>query len=183
MGYGKLAIVSRFERLLVPSRLKVLFALIFGCLALSACASTDHDEDAHHHDKLHISSAWVKAADEGMTAAFASLHNNTGSTVVITAISTDASSSSELHETVTEADHGSHMKEAAAGFTIGAAENMLLEPGGNHFMLMDLTRPLLPGEEISFTVHFDDDTTQEFTAVVKEFDGAHETYGDHGEHH
>lgn len=184
MGYDKLARDTRFERLLVSARFRVLFALISGCLLLSACAGTDdHDEDGHQHDKLHISSAWVKAADEGMTAAFAELHNNSSSTIVITAISTDASTSSELHETVTESDHSSNMKEAAHGFTIDAAENMLLEPGGNHFMLMDLTRPLLPGEEISFTVHFDDGDTQEFTAVVKEFDGAQESYEDHGEHH
>lgn len=153
-------------------------------LLLSACSSDEHSEgDGHSHDKLQISSAWVKAADKGMTAAFAQLHNETGSTLTITSVATDASTTTELHETVTGADHSSTMQEATAGFTIDGADNMLLEPGGNHLMLMDLTRPLLPGDEVVFTLTFADGDTQEFTAVVKEFGGAEENYEDHGQDH
>lgn len=166
-------------------RFRFFAALIAAsALLLGACSDDSHDEnDGHDHAKLHISSAWVKAADEGMTAAFAGVHNETGSTLTIVSVSTDASARTELHETVTAADHSSMMQEVREGFTLGGAENLSLEPGGNHIMLMDLKRPLLPGDEVTFTVHFDDDTTQDFTAVVKEFDGAQESYEDHGKKH
>ncbi len=48
-------------------------------------------------------------------------------------------------------------------------------------MLMGLQKPLVAGEETSFTLTFSDDSTYTFTAPVKDYSGANETYeGDGG---
>lgn len=166
-----------------PHRLRIFSVLsLIVLLILSACADEEHSpDDGHNHDKIHVSAAWVKAAESGMTAAFGVLHNDTGSEITITSISSPASTEVQLHETVTTADHNSTMQEVKTGFVIGGGQNLELEPGGNHIMLMDLTAPLLPGQEVTFTIHFSDGTSQDITAVVKEFDGAEESYENHGQ--
>ena len=59
-----------------------------------------------------------------------------------------------------------------------------LEPGGDHFMLMNLKEPVLPGQDVQITVTAEDDSTVEFTVVARSFSGAQEEYeGDHeGDH-
>lgn len=82
----------------------------------------------------------------------------------------------ELHETVENEDGQMVMREIGGGFVIPADGSMTLEPGGNHIMLMDLTAPLAAGEEVTFTLTFSDESTYEFTAPVKDYSGANETY-------
>ena len=47
------------------------------------------------------------------------------------------------------------MQEIGGGLTIPAGKSIVLEPGGNHLMLMMLTDDLEAGEEISVTFDFD----------------------------
>ncbi|MEZ3160491.1 copper chaperone PCu(A)C [Microbacterium sp. BWT-B31] len=123
-----------------------------------------------------ISDAWVKAADEGMSAAFGELTNSSDQDVTVTSATSEASSMLELHETV-ENDAGEMiMRPIEGGFVIPAGGTLHLEPGGNHIMLMDLTAPLAAGDEATFTLTFSDDSTYEFTAPVKDYSGANETY-------
>jgi copper(I)-binding protein len=115
-----------------------------------------------------VTDPWVKAADDGMTAAFGTLHNtgDTGVTLV-----------SQLHETTSDGSGGMSMQEKEGGFPILPGADLVLEPGGNHLMLMDLTEPLQPGDTVEFAVAFDDDSTGTLTATVKDFAGAQENYG------
>ena len=73
----------------------------------------------------------------------------------------------ELHETVENETGEMVMRQIEGGFTIPAGGSLALEPGGNHIMLMDLTSPLMAGDEVTFTLTFADDTTYEVTAPVK----------------
>ncbi|MFY1689159.1 copper chaperone PCu(A)C [Plantactinospora sp. WMMB782] len=117
---------------------------------------------------------WVKAADKGMTAAFGTLVNNTGADVTITAVSTSVSPI-ELHE-MTMKDGSMVMRPKTGGITVKAGGSHVLEPGGDHFMLMELGRPVRAGDELTFTLTFADGRTSEFTAVAKPFTGAEESY-------
>ncbi|WP_371202229.1 copper chaperone PCu(A)C [Microbacterium sp. BWT-B31] len=118
----------------------------------------------------------MKAADEGMSAAFGELTNSSDQDVTVTSATSEASSMLELHETV-ENDAGEMiMRPIEGGFVIPAGGTLHLEPGGNHIMLMDLTAPLAAGDEATFTLTFSDDSTYEFTAPVKDYSGANETY-------
>lgn len=132
---------------------------------------------------LVVRDPWVKAADEGMTAAFGVLVNDTDADITIASVSTDISPV-ELHE-MAMADGAMIMREKQGGIVVPAGGSHTLEPGGDHIMLMDIAQPVRPGDEVSFTVTFADGETSQFTAVAKPFAGAEESYDpgtgmDHG---
>ncbi|WP_326554384.1 copper chaperone PCu(A)C [Micromonospora sp. NBC_01813] len=133
--------------------------------------------------ELVVQDPWVKAADDGMTAVFGVLVNDTTADVTITSVTTDISPV-ELHE-MAMSDGAMVMREKDGGIVVPAGGSHTLEPGGDHIMLMDIARPVQPGDEIALTLTFADGATSEFTAVAKPFAGAEESYDpstemDHG---
>ncbi|MEU7916746.1 copper chaperone PCu(A)C [Microbispora bryophytorum] len=127
---------------------------------------------------LSISDPWVKTARAGMSAAFATLVNTTGEAVTVVAASTPVSSSVELHEVV--GDGGTTtMRRKQGGFVIPAGGRHVLQPGGDHIMLMGVRTPVEPGTEVPFTLTLKDGRTVSFMAVAKDFAGANESYAPH----
>lgn len=123
-----------------------------------------------------VTDPWVKAADEGMTAAFGTVTNGTGADLVLSAVATPATDMVQLHETTSDGSGGMSMQEKEGGFPLPAGEDLVLEPGGDHIMLMDLPEPLQPGDTLELTLVFSDGTEHPFTATVKDFAGAQEHY-------
>lgn len=171
----------------LPARSRALptASLIAALLLLVGCAAPagDHDDDAHDDrtqaETTIVEDAWAKAADGGMTSAFAVLSNDGHHDVHLIGASTTAASAVELHEVV--ADGGaSTMREVEGGFVVPVGGTLVLEPGGLHLMLMGLAEPLRPGAEIEIALEFDDGSTQAVVFVVKDFAGADEDY--EGEH-
>ncbi|KAB8180120.1 copper chaperone PCu(A)C [Microbispora catharanthi] len=127
---------------------------------------------------LSISDPWVKTARSGMSAAFATLVNTTGEAVTVVAASTPVSPSVELHEVV--GDGGTTtMRRKQGGFVIPAGGRHVLQPGGDHIMLMNVRTAVEPGAEVPFTLTLKDGRTVSFTAVAKDFAGANESYAPH----
>lgn len=139
-----------------------------------------------------IEDAWVKATqdEEGhdaMTGAFGHLANTTGEDLTIVKLNSDAADLLEMHETV-----DGMMREIDGGFEVKAGETLVLEPGGDHFMLMEMAEDINPGDVITVTVETDNGDTQDIDFEAREFVGAQENYGniddehgghgDHGEH-
>lgn len=154
---------------------------LVAALALTGCASgsaTEADTAAApvEADTVTVSDAWVKAAADGMTGAFAQLANEGAADVTVVAASTDAAAMVELHETAMGDDGQMAMSEIDGGFVVAADGIRVLEPGGDHIMLMGLTGPLVAGDEVTVTLTFADDSTLEFTAPVKDYTGANEEY-------
>ncbi|MEO2132071.1 MAG: copper chaperone PCu(A)C [Microbacterium sp.] len=155
--------------------------LVAAALGLAGCASAGSGTAAATEaDSVTITDAWVKAADSGMSAAFGELENSGDTDATIVSVSSDASSMMELHEVVDDGSGSMVMQEKDGGFIVPAGGRLTLEPGGYHFMLMDLTAPLVAGDEATFTVTFDDGSTMKFVAPVKDFTGADENYNDGG---
>lgn len=127
---------------------------------------------------LDIRDPWVKAADQGMTAAFGTLVNPGDTDVTITAATTDVSPM-ELHEMAMK-DGQMVMRPKPGGIVVKAHTSTVLQPGGDHLMLMDLNRPVRAGDELTFTLTFADGRSQTFTAVAKPFTGAQESYDPSG---
>ena len=153
--------------------------LAASALVLAGCTSTSTEpaaDTATQAEAFAIEDAWVKAADSGMSAAFGELENASGEDIVVVAASSEVSPMIELHETVADDAGEMVMQEVDGGFVIPAEGTSLLEPGGNHIMLMGLEQPMLAGEEVTFTLTFADDSTAEFTAPVKDYSGANENY-------
>ncbi|MGB3413774.1 MAG: copper chaperone PCu(A)C [Microbacteriaceae bacterium] len=173
--------------------LAICLSLSFGAIA---CSSGPNDEtnptsserptSSHEHGSLIIEDAWVKAAEDGMSAAFAIIKNDSDVDVTITKASSSAATTIELHTTVLNSDGQMVMREVQDGFVIPARGKYLLEPGGNHFMLMQLTTPLNAGDSVSFTITLTNGLEQHFTAPVKDYAGANEQYEtgghEHGDH-
>jgi len=182
----------RTTSLLGPHRRSAArFATVAALLAVGAagCASAEPSSNAAPSSSASASTAtgvvgirdpWVKAADKGMTAAFGTLVNDGDTDVTVTAAATSLSSM-ELHEMAMK-DGKMVMQQKQGGIVIKAKSTHALEPGGDHLMLMNLTKPVQAGDELTFTLTFADGKTQQFTAVAKPFTGAQESYAPgHGE--
>ncbi|KQV03749.1 hypothetical protein ASC55_01885 [Microbacterium sp. Root322] len=154
-------------------------------LALTGCtpeSSTSESASRPGGETVTIEDAWVKSADEGMSAAFGTLLNSGDDDVTVVSVTSEASDMIELHETVENEAGEMVMREKDGGFVIPAGGKLALEPGANHIMLMGLSGPLTAGSDVTFTLTFSDDSTYEFTAPVKDYSGANENY-EGGEEH
>lgn len=125
--------------------------------------------------QLQVIQPWIKAAKDGMTAAFATVKNTTSTDVTVTGASTEYAKTVELHETKSDGAGGMKMSAKEGGFTIPAGQTLTLEPGGDHIMVMGITKPIKPGDTITMTL-----TTSAgempVTFTAKEFSGAQENY-------
>ncbi|SDR82610.1 copper chaperone PCu(A)C [Microbacterium paraoxydans] len=160
-------------------------AIVLSLVALTGCTApteTETPTSTPASDDLRIDDAWVKAADEGMSAAFGVLVNEGEEDVTVTSVTSAASPMIELHETVENEAGEMVMREIAGGFVVPAGGSLALEPGGNHIMMMDLSEPLRAGDEVAFTVTLSDDSTFEFAAPVKDYSGANENYDGADDH-
>jgi len=148
-------------------------------LALAACggSTAGSGPSASSTPAAAVTAAdpWVKAVDSGMTAAFVVLTNTTEQEQVLVAASTPASTRVELHEMAT-VDGQMKMQRKDGGIVIPAGGEAVLEPGGDHIMLMDVTAPIKPGDVVPIMLTFATGETLEINAVAKEFEGGAEPY-------
>ena len=149
-------------------------------LLLAGCAATDppeHDASggrgAHAHEETGtaLAEGWAKAG-EGMSGVFGTLENRGDQAVTLESVESPAAATVQLHRTASDGT----MSEVDGGFVIPAGGSFALAPGGNHIMLMDLPKPLLAGDEVALTLHFDDGTAVDTTVLVKDYAGANEQY-------
>ncbi|HWS56942.1 MAG TPA: copper chaperone PCu(A)C [Actinotalea sp.] len=155
-----------------PRRAIATIATILLALGLTGCDATGPATD---EPALTVTDPWVKAADAGMTAAFGTLVNHTDEEIRIVAAGTDLATV-ELHEVAAGADGAMVMRPKVGGFAVPADGSHELMPGGDHLMLMALTAPVQPGDEIEITLESADGSTWTFTASARTFDGAQEDY-------
>ncbi|MEW9549384.1 copper chaperone PCu(A)C [Nonomuraea sp. NPDC050783] len=143
--------------------------------AAAPAAATTAPATAPAGPALAITDPWVKTAEKGMSAAFGTLVNNTGSDIVVVSGTTPLSPEVELHEVV-ESDGKMVMRPKKGGFVIPAHGSHELKPGGDHIMLMNIVEQVRPGAEVRFTLTLKDGGTFSFTALGKDFAGAKEDY-------
>jgi len=180
----------------IPARRPVLLAL--GLLGLAACTGPDDSDptpapgsagsdDGGSADSsgassapadapIAVADAWVKAAESGMTAAFATLTSTADAPMRLVGARSEAAPTLQLHETASDGSGGMSMKEKEGGFEIPAGGALVLEPGGDHIMLLDLAAPLLAGDAVEIVLLFEDGAEVPFTAQIRDFTGAQEEY-------
>jgi periplasmic copper chaperone A len=125
---------------------------------------------------LTTSDTWAKAAPaRQMSAAFGTIANPTSKAVRVIGAFSTASGVLQLHEVV-QRDGSMVMQQKAGGFVIPAGGTVELKPGGNHIMLMSLRKPLRAGTTVPVTLVTSDGGLLRFTALVKVFSGANESY-------
>ena len=160
---------------------RVAAVIAVALLALTGCTPESTPTESASRpagENVTIEDAWVKSAEEGMSAGFGTLVNSGADDVTVVSVASEASNMLELHETVENEAGEMVMREKDGGFIIPAGGSLALEPGANHIMMMELTGPLAAGSDVTFTLTFSDDSTFEFTAPVKDYSGANENYED-----
>ncbi|WP_420124362.1 copper chaperone PCu(A)C [Nakamurella sp.] len=150
-----------------------------GAATPSASSSAGSSAGSSATGEVTITDTWVRAtegtSDPTMTAAFGVLTNHTDQQRTVVSATNSASDHTELHEMAM--DNGAMvMRPVAGGITVPADGTTTLGPGGLHVMVMNLTSPIKPGDEVSVVLTLDDGSTVPFTAVAKEFAGAQESY-------
>ncbi|BDZ43085.1 hypothetical protein GCM10025865_23840 [Paraoerskovia sediminicola] len=146
----------------------------------SSAGSTESDGSAEA-DALTMTDPWVKAVDEGMTAAFGTLENSSDADLVVVSATTTAGSTAELHEMAEGDDGAMTMQEKEGGFVVPAGGEHVLEPGGDHVMVMGVTDPILAGDPIEVTLTLEDGSTLDVEAPARTYSGANESYDEHGD--
>ncbi len=159
------------------------FALAAGAAAISfalAGCSSGAATPAADSDSVTVSNQWIKAADNGMSAAFAEFANSGDREVRIVDATSPASARMEIHEVV-GSNGATTMRPKAGGLVIPAHATAALAPGGDHLMFIDLKAPLRTGAQTPITVKFADGSSTIFTAQVRDFAGNQENYSPSGD--
>lgn len=157
--------------------MKKIALLLASVMLLAGCASKPAIETAD---------LWVKSSEMsmvgGMTAVFGTITNNSAEDITLTGAETEVAGLVEIHE-MAMIDGEMKMQQIDGGLVIPAGKSVSLEPGGNHIMLMELTKAVEAGQEISVTLRFDGADALTINGIVaKPSEGGDEKYHE-GEDH
>lgn len=123
---------------------------------------------------LEISNVWVKAVPDlskgAMTGIFGTIKNTSGKEVTVASGTQDQSARTELHETAM-VNGAMQMRPVSGGYRIPAGGSFELKPGGNHIMIMNMTKPLPAGTTAKVTLRTADGQQLAFDAVAWAFPG------------
>jgi len=146
-------------------RLAALLVLSLA-LVLAAC-SPGGGSTASGGGIVTVSDAWVRAAAKGRTtAAYLQIVNGRLSDDTLVGVSTDAAGKASLHETTTD-DSGMTGMQPMDGIKVPAGKTVMLEPGGFHVMLENLTADLAAGSQVRLVLTFEQGGPLNVTAEVR----------------
>ena len=108
------------------------------------------------HDGVHVDGAYARVMPGAKTGAvFMSIENHASTDERLVGITTDAAERAELHTHKAGADGMMQMLKVEDGIVIPAGLTHDLERGGDHIMLMGVTRALKDGDTITMTLTFE----------------------------
>jgi periplasmic copper chaperone A len=97
-----------------------------------------------------VDEAWVRATAPGQPVAAAYLKIKSAQAAALVAVRTPVTARAGIHEMKME---GGVMKmRPVARVELPAGKTVELKPGGYHLMLMNIAKPLRPGETVSITL-------------------------------
>lgn len=117
--------------------------------------------------ELKIHDDWVAAAPPVAKnqAAYICFVNDSDKDVKITGVSAKGFGKAALHQSMQHGDMT--MMHPMSSLVVPARKMVTLEPGGMHIMLMDPEKIAVPGEKVTLTVEYSDNTRQVFNLDVK----------------
>jgi copper(I)-binding protein len=132
-------------------------SIVILCLLLSAftlpLTSAAQDESCN---LVTLLDGWARPSPAGAPngAAFGLLVNLSDQADTLVSASSDVAEAVELHEMVVAADDVMQMRPVESGMRVEAGGYLELRPGGLHIMFINLKQPLVAGETIDLTLHF-----------------------------
>lgn len=131
---------------------RLAFAALAACLTLSLPAlAEEHPDGMHIHDVY----ARVNGGVGKTGAVFMMIHNNTDTDDRLVGASGDVAKVIELHTHLESADGVMQMKRIEGGVALPAGEMHEFARGGDHVMMMGLTRALQDGDRFPLTLVFE----------------------------
>ena len=123
---------------------------------------------------LAVRDAWVRPATlpetpEGPpinSAAYLVVENRGGASDRLLAVEFSGASMAELHESFVDSSGVARMRRVEA-VDVPAGEDVRLEPGGLHVMLMGLRAPLVKGDSVDLVLRFEDSGERTVRAAVR----------------
>lgn len=174
-------------------RVALIAAVAALTLGVAGCGSDDTPSTGSGSPAaaaLVLDDGWVKAVDEmpmsgspspsatmsmPMSAMFGTLRNTSDADISIEGGTSSSAEMVELHETVKTDSGEMQMRPKQGGFVVPAGGTYVLQPGGDHVMLMGLTGPLRNGAEATVTLRTSAGELA-LTVPVRAFSGAEESY-------
>lgn len=156
-------------------KIAAFFAALFISFSLAGCAPAATSPDVN---TVTIEDAWVRSSEYsakagGMTGIFGKFTNHGKTDVTIAGGITSLSTMVQTHEVV-----DGMMQEKKGGIVIKPGETVILEPGGLHIMIMDITSPIVAGDRFDFTFLFTGAGLQTLTLTAKDSAGGDEEYNE-----
>ncbi|MBD1206221.1 MAG: copper chaperone PCu(A)C [Rhodobacteraceae bacterium] len=131
---------------------RMTFAALAAALSLSLPATAEeHPEGMHVHDVYARSMGQIGASG----AVFFMMHNNSATDDRLLSASADVAERVELHTHKEDANGVMQMLHVEEGFPLTAGEMHELARGGDHVMLLGLTRELKDGDTFPLTLTFE----------------------------
>lgn len=146
----------------------LLTLVLVAALGLASCGSGDAGASPSDEGGITLTDATVDwPANPEVGAVRLRVHNDGATADELVGASSDASRSTMVHRSVTDAQ-GRATMEMAADLEIPARSTVTFEPGGLHIMLDGLQRDLEVGDEVQVTLVFRDAGPITTTARVVE---------------
>lgn len=119
---------------------------------------------------IHVLSAWARPAAPGApnSAAYGLVLNLTSSDNALVAVQSEVAEAVELHEMVMAAGDVMQMRPVEDGIPLPAGSAALLQPGGLHIMLINLTGALAEGDSFRLALEFADGEPMTLTIPVRQ---------------
>ncbi len=132
--------------------MKNIFILLPLILSLLSCTSQKKEASASVNGST--SEAWARPAAKGaMSAAYFTYTNTLDTADTLSSLSSNVSMMTQLHESYMTDDGLAGMREMK-NQVVESNEQLVLEPGGLHVMLMRLTNDLAEGDSVTVTLNF-----------------------------
>lgn len=118
--------------------------------------------------EVQVSDSYARAVPPGQpnSAAFLILKNTSDEQVALQSASSSVAGVVELHPH--SHDDGLMQMRRVPQIALNSNEEVVLEPGGLHIMLIGLKQSLITGEQIDLTLNFSDGSTQTLNVEVKD---------------
>ena len=127
-------------------RFILVMTLTISCITLQA------NEINAPKELVTITDAWVRPTNPGQEVGAAYMTFLSERDMALISIESSATQSVEIHNMTIE--NGVMKMRMLEKLSLRANKPYKLAPGGFHLMLFDLKKPLIVGEQVSFTLHF-----------------------------